>query len=115
MEEKRKARRVKEKAEATLKVICQENVPGSAKIVHQVTKDISLLGMRIESDAFLPVNSMLRIELFLQCPTKLITAYGRAKWIKCLGSDLFEIGIEFVETPKDVIQSLKTHFERLVN
>lgn len=86
--------------------------PAAGKIIRHTTKDISLGGIRIQSNQFLPINSTLKIELSLKSPGRLITAYGRVRWIKSSRTaESFEMGIEFVDTSQEIIQVLKNHLE----
>jgi c-di-GMP-binding flagellar brake protein YcgR len=112
MKEKRKARRIKERAKVTITPLEAYDVPAAGKIIRHTTKDISLGGIRIQSNLFLPINSPLKIELSLTSPLRSITAYGKVRWIKSSrNAESFEIGIEFIDTSQEIIQILKDHIE----
>jgi c-di-GMP-binding flagellar brake protein YcgR len=112
MAERRRAKRKKEKAEVTVSIINPNDPLANSKITHHLTKDISLAGIRIQSQTFIPMNSMIKIELSLGEPASLISALGRVRWVKCLyEAELFEMGIEFVETSREVIRQLKSHIQ----
>jgi hypothetical protein len=112
MEERRRAQRLKEKAEVTLSLLSPDDPLTSCKITHHLTKDISYSGMRVQSNTFIPMSSMVKIELAIGEPARQIAALGRVRWVKCLyGNELFEIGIEFVDTSRDIIRLLKSHIE----
>ena len=113
MTEQRKAKRVKEEAQVTIKLVPSETFTPDKKISYHLTKDISSTGLRVFANSFLPINSTLKIELILEKPHRLISAFGKVRWIKSRYADeLFELGIEFVDTPEDHIRALKEHIEQ---
>jgi c-di-GMP-binding flagellar brake protein YcgR len=114
MREKRRAKRVKEKAEVSITLIHQDDLRAGSKIIHHFTKDISLGGIRIQSDTFIPVNSMVKIKLPIGSPTKLISALGKVRWIKRLEEGLFEMGVEFVDTSQESVRILKDFIEKSI-
>lgn len=112
--EKRKAKRVKKESKITITMLSEEAVPRNKKIIYQLTKDISLKGVKIQTNTFLPINTLLRIELSLTKPPRVIKGMGRVRWVKSRYADeKFEMGIEFVDTPKDQIRALSKHIESL--
>jgi Tfp pilus assembly protein PilZ len=77
------------------------------KIFYTLTKDISLGGVNIRTDTFLPVDTVVKIELSLPKMHKMLYVRGRVKWIKSLYDDeVFEIGLEFMDIPPNIITSL---------
>lgn len=113
MTEHRRAKRVREEAQVTIKLVPSETFTPDKKISYNLTKDISSTGLRILANTFLPINSTLKIDLILSKPHRLISAFGKVRWIKSRYADeLFELGIEFVDTPKDHIHALKEHIEK---
>jgi hypothetical protein len=45
----------------------------------------------------------------------MISAYARVRWVKSVYADeLFELGIEFVDTSINIIKALKEHFDKTV-
>lgn len=113
MSEKRREKRIKEHALFTITLISKDRLEPHKKIIHHTTKDISLTGARIHTNTFLPVGSFLKMDLSLKEPPRLISAFAKVRWIKSLYADeLFEMGIEFVDTSLDIIKALKEHFER---
>jgi hypothetical protein len=112
MPEKRRAKRVKEKVKVTIKLASSDDELAGCNIIHDLTKDISLAGIRIQCKTFIPMNSLLKIELSLMRPDRTVTAFGRVRWIKSLYDDeLFEMGIEFVDPSNEVIRILRRHIE----
>lgn len=113
--EKRKAKRVKKESKIIIKVISEDVVPRNKKIIYHLTKDISSKGVKIQTNTFLPINTLLKIELSLTKPPRVIKAIGRVRWVKSRYADeKFEMGIEFVDTPKESIQALSKHIENLL-
>jgi len=77
-----------------------------------LTQDISLTGVKIQCNMFIPVNSLLRIELSLTKPVRVVSVLGMVRWIKALFKDeLYEMGVEFVDTPQEAIRLLESHIE----
>jgi len=114
--EKRKARRVKKESKITITVISEEAAPSNKTIIYHLTKDISSKGVKIQTNAFLPINTLLKIELSLTKPPRGIKAFGRVRWVKSRYADeKFEMGIEFVDTPKESIKALSKHIESLLS
>lgn len=112
MTEQRRAKRVKEEAQVTIKLVPSETFTPDKKISYHLTKDISSTGLRMLANTFLPINSTLKIDLTLEKPHKLISAFGKVRWIKSRYADeLFELGIEFVDTPQEHIEALREHIE----
>jgi len=78
--------------------------------IYALTKDISMSGVKIQTDADLPINSLLRIEMALAKSHRLVSVIGKVKWIKQLyGNEVFEMGVEFVDTPPDRVMALLEH------
>ncbi len=110
IKEKRRAKRVKENAEVTITMTGQEDLSTSGRTTYQMAKDVSLFGIRILSNTFVPVNSTLKIDLTLGAQIKPITTFGKVRWVKSLyGDELFEMGIEFADTPLEISRILKDH------
>ncbi len=113
MSEKRRERRVREQALFTITLISKDIAETPPKIIHHTTEDISLTGAKIHTNAFLPVGSFLKIDLSLTGPPRMISAYAKVRWAKSVYADeLFELGIEFVDTSINIIKALKEHFDK---
>ena len=113
MSEKRKDRRVREQALFKITLISKDTTETHPKIIQHTTEDISLTGAKIHTNAFLPVGSFLKIDLSLTDPPRMISAYAKVRWAKSVYADeLFELGIEFVDTSINIIKSLKEHFDK---
>lgn len=112
--EKRKAKRIKKEGKVKISLIPNEkHKPGKA-ISYHLSKDISFLGVKILSNTFLPIDSLLKLEVSLTKPPRFISGMGRVRWVKSRYADeLFEMGIEFINTPKNQIKALKKHLEEM--
>jgi PilZ domain. len=107
MDEKRRAKRLAEKDELTITTISEGKKPSKVKIIYHLSKDISMSGARIQANMFLPIGSLLKIDITLKNPHQMITAFGKVKWIRSLFADeSYEAGLEFVHTSSDTIQQL---------
>ena len=112
MKEKRKARRINERAEVAISPASPDYPHLEKKIAHCLTEDISIKGIRIQSEKFFPINSTLKIQLSLKEPTRLINVFGKIRWIRKLKAcEVFEMGIEIVGTSKEDLGVLKRHIE----
>jgi hypothetical protein len=110
MYEKRRTRRLVEENEITVEIISKDKLPLSKKITYNISKDISFTGARIQTNAFLPLDTLLKIKLMLTNPPRMVTAIGKVKWVRSLyGDESFEAGLEFVDTSLDTIKMLSDH------
>ncbi|MBC8357878.1 MAG: PilZ domain-containing protein [Candidatus Aminicenantes bacterium] len=113
MSEQRRAKRVREEAQVTITLISKDLLPVGKKISYHLTKDISSTGIKIRASAFLPINAVLRIDISFEKPPRVIHAFGKVRWVKSIYADeLFEMGIEFVDTSQENIELLKEYIEK---
>ena len=104
MKEKRKTERLKEFNEITTTVISGE------KNFYNYSEDISVSGAKIRGNIPLPVDTLLKIDFILKNLQQKITALGKVKWIKIIiENKYYEAGVEFVNTPLEVIKKLEDH------
>lgn len=107
MSEKRKEKRIEEEIRVRIKLIPEDKYKHDKNIVYALTKDISSGGVKIVTDKRLPIDAMLKIELTLSKIRKLVQATARVRWINQLyDDDVFEMGLEFVDTPADSVMLL---------
>ena len=107
MVEKRKAPRLEEENEVTITVVSGGENPPKEKIIYNRSKDISASGARIQAHIFLPVDTLLMIEMTLKTVRQAVTVIGKVKWIKIVyGDEAYEAGVEFVNTPAEAIKKL---------
>ena len=110
IKDKRRERRVKEEHKIIGEIVSDNKILKHKKVFYTLTKDISLGGVNIRTDTFLPIDTVVKIELSLPKTHKIVCVRGKVKWIKSLYDDeVFEIGLEFVDTPPNIITSLRGH------
>jgi len=77
---------------------------------YSLTRDISVGGIRILTDAPLAVDSRVRVEVALTRSRSRIEAEARVRWVKELfGKDVYETGLEFVGMDPEVRLTLMEH------
>lgn len=114
MAEKRKAKRLNNSDEVEITIFADGKRFPKEKIVHNLSKDISLLGARIKADTYLPINSFIKAEIKLKATHPTITIVGQVKWIKSIKNEnCYEAGVEFISTPKDIIKNLNDYIKWL--
>ncbi len=112
MKEKRTGRRISEKAEVTISPSGPDSPDVDRKISHCLTEDISVKGIRIQSERFLPINSTLKIQLSLREPSRLLNILGKIRWVRKLKEgEVFEMGVEIIATSKLDLGALKHHID----
>lgn len=87
----------------------EESVQGGKTISFGMTEDISLSGIRILTDAFFPVDKIIKISLSLGKNCGMIHMIGKVKWIESFGDDVYEVGFEFEDMLKESIKVLARH------
>lgn len=113
MAEKRRAKRVREEASVKITLVSRDILPAGKKISYNLTKDISSSGAKIQFNTFLPINTLLKIEIFVKEPPRLISAIGKVRWVKSLYADeWFEMGIEFVDASPEIIKILEEYVKQ---
>lgn len=101
--ERRRDSRVNEEDKVVIELFSEGQLPSEKKIFNALTKDISPGGVRLMTNAALPIDTRVRIEIALSKRRKLIQATGRVCWARSIYEEaLFEMGVEFTEiTPED--------------
>ena len=110
MDERRRAQRLEEENEITITIVSGGGNSPKEKILYNHSKDISVSGVGIHAHIFLPVNTLLMIEMTLKTLRQMITVIGKVKWIKVVFEDeSYEAGVEFVNTPSEAIHKLENY------
>ena len=110
MYEKRKAPRLKQENEVTITILSGKHNLPKEKVIHNFSKDISASGARIQAHLFLPIDTLLKIDITLKTVQQMITVMGKIKWIKIIYEDeSYEAGVEFVNTPGEAIKKLEDY------
>jgi len=96
MEERRRAPRIKEENEATIKVVSGgKNLP-EEEINDNQTKDISVCGAKIQTNILLPVNTLLELDFISKGVHQQIKILGKVIWRKVINeNESYEFGVEF--------------------
>ncbi|MGB5217974.1 MAG: PilZ domain-containing protein [Smithella sp.] len=109
MVERRRKPRLQEENEVTITVV-SGGEDGPEKVIHNFSKDISMSGARIQANFYLPVDTLVMMEMNLKTVRQMITVIGKIKWIKIIyENEAYEAGIEFVNTPGDAVRKLKDY------
>lgn len=111
MKERRKSKRKKEGNRVEIELLSKDNGYPGEKNGFAITDDISLYGIKVMTEPFFPIDSLLKIDLLLAKTKKSVTMTGKVRWIKRIGDNLNELGIEMVDATKDNIKIL---FEYLI-
>jgi hypothetical protein len=110
MNEKRRANRLAEESEVTITVVAGGKKYPKEKVIYNSSKDISVSGAKIQSNIFLPIDTLLKIDFKLKNLQQMITAMGKVKWIKIICEDeCYDAGVEFVNTPSEAIQKISDY------
>ena len=110
MYEKRRAPRLKQENEVTITVLSGKHNLPKEKVIHNFSKDISASGAKIQAHLFLPIDTLLKIDITLKTVQQMITVMGKVKWIKIIIDDeSYEAGVEFVNAPIYAIQRLEDY------
>lgn len=110
MDDKRRERRLKEESEIIITVAAGARNCSKGKVVYNICKDVSASGAKIQSNIFLPIDTLLKIDFKLKNFQHRISAMGKVKWIKIIFEDeCYDAGVEFVHTPKEAIQKLSDY------
>ncbi|MCE5211336.1 MAG: PilZ domain-containing protein [Deltaproteobacteria bacterium] len=110
MDERRRAPRLQEENEVTITVVSGGNDLPEEKVIHNRSKDISASGARIQAHIYLPVDTLLMMEMKLNTVREMITVIGKVKWVKIIYEDeSYEAGVQFVNTPGDAVRKLRDY------
>jgi hypothetical protein len=113
MDEKRIAPRLEEEHEVAISVISGRKNILKEKIIYDHIKDISISGAKLRTNIFLPVDTLLMIEMTLKNLGQKIIAIVKVKWAKIISDDgSYEVGVEFVNTPIYAIKKLEDYISR---
>ena len=112
-EERRRETRKKEGNRVTIETVPQDQADTEkttiTRISFSLTEDISLKGIKVISDAFFPIDTLLKIELSLAEFHEPLDIQGKVKWIRSHEEDLYEIGIEFIDASPKHMKALVDH------
>lgn len=110
VEERRKEPRLEDSSEIAIEYEDLESPGGGKRIYTTRARDASPGGMKIHSEIPFPPSTGLEIRLKSRRTGKSIEVHGRVKWMRRQKPEgLYEIGIEFIETPIRSIMDLLEH------
>jgi len=113
--ERRKRKRIKDESKVVFRIVSKDDIPGSKNVSYSLTRDISLTGAKVLTDTLLPVDTTVKTRLMLGKAQKLINAVAKIRWVKTLYDDeLFEMGVEFIDTNPESVVHLIEHIYRKV-
>ena len=108
--EARRAERLKEEHEITITIVSEDKNLPQEEILFNLTKDISVSGVKIQCNVSLPVYTLLKIDLTLAKLHQTITAFGKVKWLKIIVENKsYEAGVEFVDTSGETIRKIEDY------
>jgi c-di-GMP-binding flagellar brake protein YcgR len=113
--ERRKRKRIKDESKVVFRIVSKDDIPHSKNVSYSLTRDISLTGAKVLTDTLLPVDTTVKTRLMLGKAQKLINAVAKIRWVKTLYDDeLFEMGVEFIDTNPESVVHLIEHIYRKV-
>ncbi len=109
MKERRRDPRTTEENKVVLTTV-PDGGQGHQGTYYSLTKDISVGGIRLMTDAPLAVDSLVRLEITLTKSRARIQAEARVRWTKELfGKDVYEMGLEFTALAPEARLTLMDH------
>lgn len=89
----------------TITIVSNGETNSKGKVVLGQSKDVSVLGTKIQVNYYLPVDSLLKIDFTFKDLCNKITAIGKVRWIKTIFADeSYMAGVEFVNLSPDEIE-----------
>ena len=82
MDERRRTPRLEEESEITITIVSGGGNSTKEKIIYNHSKDISVSGAGIHAHIFLPVKTLLMIEMTLKTLRQMITVIGKVGLIR---------------------------------
>lgn len=110
--ERRKDKRIKDMSGVAFQAMLESSEDDSTKICQAIIQDISLGGIRVHCDNYVPVNTPIKINLTLDRSRKFLSMYGKIRWIRSLyEGESYEFGVQFEQiTPQDSMNLLQHLF-----
>lgn len=110
--EKRKDKRKDEENKAVIEFVEGKADSANKISINALTQNISLSGVRLQSDNYFPVDTKVNLQITLSRSKKLLKLNGKIKWVKDVqDGELYEMGVEYVEAlPHKVMVLLKHLF-----
>ena len=111
MAEKRKDKRFKEEKKVVIEFYPGEKELRPKNVTYALTRDVSEGGVRLLTDRYFAVGTLLKITLSSPRTKKIVNVVAKVKWVQNFySSDLYEMGIEFMhEIPESVKTMMSDH------
>jgi Tfp pilus assembly protein PilZ len=111
MADKRKDQRIREEKKVVIEFYPGGKDSRPKNVTYALTRDVSEGGVRLLTDRYFLVGTLLKITLSHSQSKQIINVAAQVKWVKNFHtSDLFEMGIEYVhEIPESVLSMMKNH------
>jgi hypothetical protein len=109
MAEKRKEQRIKEENRVVIEAGPAGGAPGDGFPANAFTRDISLAGARIWTDRLYPLNTKLKLTLYLSRSRQVIRINSTVRWMKSCDDGLYEMGVQFQPGIPDALIALINH------
>lgn len=107
MKERRKRKRKNIIEKAAVEILSPSEPSGNKQLYFSFTQDISLEGVKVITDTLLPDDMLLVIKVSISDTQKTLNLKGKVKWIKKYqDKELYEIGLEFIDTSQESIMAL---------
>lgn len=106
MAENRKDPRFKEEKKVVIEFYPAGKSLRSNSVTYALTRDVSEGGVRLLTDRYFPLGTLLKITLSLSKTRQIVNVVAKVKWVQNFHtSDLYEMGIEYMH---DIPESVKT-------
>jgi hypothetical protein len=111
MAEKRKDQRLREEKKVVIEFYPGGKNPHPKNVTYALTRDVSEGGVRLLTDKYFPIGTLLKITLSLSRTRQIVNVVAKVRWVTNFQtSDLFEMGIEYMhEIPESVLSMMKNH------
>ena len=94
VKEQRKEKRIKEELRVVIELPGPAG-PSDMRAINALSRDISLGGARILTNAAFAVGTSLRMNLYLSRTKQVIKVQADVRWVRSVDTELFEMGVEF--------------------
>ena len=109
-ENKRTDKRSRQENKLVFEIISSTKDLQHKRVYYTFTKDISLGGVSIRTDTFLPIDTVVEMKLRFDKEPQMIVVRAKVRWVKSLYDDeVFKVGLEFVDTSPKAVNLLINH------
>lgn len=105
--ERRCEPRRKDELPIEMEVLSTQGPAPHTTVLYAQIKNISPGGVKVLSSVTLPLNTSIKLKITLPESGKSIEPTGRVAWgTKSAGGEIYEMGIEFKNTPPQILSTL---------